>query len=157
MVNRFRHPLRCAIICSTVIGVGVVSCLSSQVDTDAPWDGGVSVRESANLVCLEARGDIKLVPTETFTSDGCSMWPDGSWQQCCIAHDMRYWCGGSKEDRKAADIALQKCVSNASNKFNGTLMKGGVYIGGSKIFPTPWRWGYGWPYGADMERPEEDD
>jgi hypothetical protein len=29
-----------------------------------------------------------------LTTDGCSPWPDGSWGQCCIDHDMDYWCGG---------------------------------------------------------------
>jgi len=67
---------------------------------------------------------------------------------------MQYWCGGSAEERKEADARLRACVEDNSNNINATVMKGAIFIGGSKIFPTPWRWGYGWPYGADMERNE---
>jgi len=38
-----------------------------------------------------------------FTSDGCSMFPDGTleqkelWLSCCTAHDYAYWQGGTSE------------------------------------------------------------
>jgi hypothetical protein len=25
-------------------------------------------------------------------------------------------------------------------------MRGGVLVGGMQLLPTPFRWGYGWPY-----------
>ena len=37
-----------------------------------------------------------------FTSDGCSLFPDGDikdralWCDCCLAHDISYWRGGAK-------------------------------------------------------------
>jgi hypothetical protein len=38
-----------------------------------------------------------------FTSDGCSVFPDGTalqqslWLQCCRAHDYAYWKGGTHD------------------------------------------------------------
>ena len=51
------------------------------------------------------------LPPYEFTSDGCSCWPDYEWIDCCVEHDAIYWMGGATEERKQADIALQKCVS----------------------------------------------
>src|SRR2546426_8536514 len=35
-----------------------------------------------------------VVPPHPFTTDGCSLWPNGPWRSCCIEHDVLYWCGG---------------------------------------------------------------
>ena len=48
-----------------------------------------------------------------FTSDGCSVFPDGNleqqslWVNCCIRHDLAYWKGGTYEERLASDQALE--------------------------------------------------
>lgn len=91
----------------------------------------------------------ELVP---FTTDGCSMFPDGTpanrtlWQQCCIVHDFAYYVGGTREERARADEALGACVAGVTSRTLGNLMWSGVRLGGSPAFPTPWRWGYGWKY-----------
>jgi len=89
-----------------------------------------------------------------FTSDGCSLFPDRSlisnddWCACCVAHDLAYWRGGTVEEREAADRQLRDCVAQTTgNERLATLMYAGVRAGGGPYFFTPYRWGYGWPYG----------
>lgn len=87
-----------------------------------------------------------------FTSDGCSVFPDGRaeeqslWLDCCIRHDLAYWKGGSYEDRLNADLLLEECVKNLGESRVANIMLAGVRIGGSPYFPTSFRWGYGWPF-----------
>ena len=87
-----------------------------------------------------------------FISDGCSVFPDGHlkenklWLHCCKAHDYAYWQGGTSTQRKAADKALQQCVAQENQPSIAMLMLVGVRIGGSPLFPSPFRWGYGWSY-----------
>jgi hypothetical protein len=87
-----------------------------------------------------------------FTSDGCSVFPDGTfahkelWLACCTAHDYSYWQGGTYEDRLIADQQLQQCVSEVGEPQIAKLMLAGVRVGGSPYFPTSFRWGYGWSY-----------
>ncbi|MGR9091395.1 MAG: hypothetical protein ACU85U_12520, partial [Gammaproteobacteria bacterium] len=51
-----------------------------------------------------------------FTTDGCSAFPNGTrahqnlWLHCCTAHDIAYWQGGTRDERRAADFALRACV-----------------------------------------------
>jgi len=89
-----------------------------------------------------------------FSSDGCSLFPDGNiqhrdlWCDCCFKHDIAYWRGGTKEDRVQADTALKECVLERTNsKVLANMMYDGVRAGGHPAFPTWYRWGYGWSYG----------
>lgn len=87
-----------------------------------------------------------------FTTDGCSMFPDGNmqnnvkWMECCVRHDYAYWKGGTENDRKKADSELKQCVSELGENNISSLMHWGVRFGGDPYFPTWYRWGYGWPY-----------
>ena len=87
-----------------------------------------------------------------FNTDGCSAFPEGSlkdverWQDCCIAHDLAYWVGGTYADRSAADEALAECVADTGEPAIAKLMLAGVRAGGSPFLPTTFRWGYGWRY-----------
>lgn len=89
---------------------------------------------------------------QAFTSDGCSSFPDGTpaqnvlWLQCCTAHDLAYWKGGTYRERVAADQALRDCVSDVGEPAIAALMLAGVRVGGTPFLPTRFRWGYGWPY-----------
>jgi len=88
-----------------------------------------------------------------FTSDGCSAFPNGTpknktlWLNCCIRHDLAYWKGGTYQERLDADLALERCVAVAGEPKIAKLMLRGVRAGGSPHLPTPYRWGYGWPFG----------
>lgn len=89
-----------------------------------------------------------------FTTDGCSLFPDGNlkdrtlWCDCCFIHDIAYWKGGTKDDRMRADVALKACVQKQTgDNALAEMMFLGVRAGGHPAFPTWYRWGYGWPYG----------
>lgn len=87
-----------------------------------------------------------------FTTDGCSKFPDGTyqhrdlWLECCTAHDLKYWAGGNYDERMQADIELRSCVQSAGEPAIAELMLAGVRVGGSPWWPSSFRWGYGWPY-----------
>jgi len=111
----------------------------------------------------------ELMPSPTppaslrpFSSDGCSMFPDralignSDWCDCCLAHDLAYWRGGTEEARLAADQKLQTCVQNATgNKVLADMMFTGVRTGGGPYYFTPYRWGYGWSYGRGYKALDE--
>lgn len=87
---------------------------------------------------------------QPLDSDGCSLFPDGSWGDrtlwcdCCFQHDMAYWRGGTEEERKRADEALRECVlEKTGNEGLAGLMYRGVRLGGASIFPSWYRWPYG--------------
>lgn len=104
------------------------------------------------LSALTIPAGVSADQLSSFTSDGCSSFPDGTldqqslWLDCCIRHDLAYWKGGSREERLAADQALERCVYQVGKPDIARLMLAGVRVGGSPYYPTPFRWGYGWPY-----------
>lgn len=81
-----------------------------------------------------------------FTTDGCSMFPDGDYGGCCVQHDRAYWAGGSAMARLEADMALMQCVACRHGVMLAVVMFIGVRVGGAPWWPLPWRWGYGWRY-----------
>jgi len=87
-----------------------------------------------------------------FTTDGCSMFPDGTYQQnelwlsCCTAHDLAYWQGGTYQQRLIADESLKSCVAKVGQPEIANIMLMGVRAGGTPYLPTSFRWGYGWSY-----------
>jgi hypothetical protein len=86
------------------------------------------------------------LPPGRFVSDGCSCWPDGEWLPCCVAHDLAYWRGGTRRERLAADQAMKACVARQGRAVLSHIMYVGVRLGGVWWLPTPFRWGFGWPY-----------
>ncbi len=87
-----------------------------------------------------------------FTTDGCSMFPDGTfddnaqWIECCIRHDYAYWKGGTAAQRDLADQELEHCVNKLGQKSISRVMHLGVKLGGTPYSPMWYRWGYGWKY-----------
>lgn len=88
----------------------------------------------------------KPLPPKPFQSDGCSCWFDGDWVDCCVNHDLVYWMGGTRSERKSADIELRRCVSAKGRPFMAWTMYVGVRAGGVWWLPTSFRWGFGWNY-----------
>ncbi|WP_226989253.1 tyrosine-protein phosphatase [Desulfuromonas sp. TF] len=108
------------------------------------------------LAAMLLTGSATFAATEIhpFSSDGCSLFPDGTlndrtrWCDCCFSHDMAYWQGGSEAERLATDEALRGCVQERTG--DATLAQAmylGVRAGGIPAFPAWYRWGYGWDYG----------
>lgn len=87
-----------------------------------------------------------------FTTDGCSLWIDGTleqpnlWRHCCVAHDLNYWIGGSEEQRKQSDQDIQACVKAAQGSGMANYIYTNVRWGGSPYWMSNYRWGYGWGY-----------
>ena len=90
-----------------------------------------------------------------FTTDGCSRFPDGGkkralWLICCEVHDVAYWAGvGGEKGRAKADEDLYTCVSKRTNRAFGSLVWSGprfTPLNTSRLFPSEYRWGYGWPF-----------
>ena len=101
------------------------------------------------LTSCQSAGPKIIAP---FTTDGCSDFPDGTrahkdlWLKCCTAHDLKYWAGGSYDERMQADLELRACVKTVGKPVIADLMLAGVRVGGSPWWPTTFRWGYGWSY-----------
>ena len=111
------------------------------------------MKRTAVLALLVCVGSVRAAELAPFTSDGCSSFPNGTpanqslWLDCCLRHDLAYWKGGTYEERLDADLALEQCVTKAGEPEIAKLMLQGVRAGGQPYFLTPYRWGYGWPFG----------
>ena len=87
----------------------------------------------------------ETIPAD-FVSDGCSLFPNGGYLDCCVEHDRAYYFGGSWKKRWQADKKLFKCVAakkGFQHKIIAPLMWAGVRIGGVSWLPTRFRWGFG--------------
>ncbi|WP_143730312.1 FAD-binding oxidoreductase [Microbulbifer sp. GL-2] len=104
------------------------------------------------IILLFSLSPVWALEIEPFQTDACSVFPDGTiehrelWINCCLAHDYAYWKGGTYEQRKLADENLKVCVASTGEGELALLMLVGVRIGGTPYLPTPFRWGFGWPY-----------
>jgi hypothetical protein len=103
--------------------------------------------------------DESSIELSDFTSDGCSLFIDGTfekpalWKECCLTHDIAYWQGGTQEERLEADLAFKACVEKKTGDSTlAKLMYDAVRVGGEPYFPTWYRWGYGWPIGRGYKK-----
>jgi hypothetical protein len=128
--------------------------------TTFPRRSGRAVRKLLVLIVALALASVAAgAPADVddladFTSDGCSLFPDGTitdrakWCGCCLMHDIAYWRGGTEEERKRADAALRDCVlEHTGDKALSETMYLGVRAGGHPVLPAWYRWAYGWSYG----------
>ncbi len=118
----------------------------------------LSINKYCLLIIIFLSLQVSAEQISDFKSDGCSHFPDGTlqhknlWCDCCIAHDLAYWQGGSQLQKKAADQALRICVVNKTgNQLLADAMYYGVTIGGLPIYPIWYRWGFGWSYGRGFK------
>ena len=94
---------------------------------------------------IESGAKNKEMPPD-FKSDGCTLFPEGKYKDCCVAHDLDYFKGGSLSERWRSDKRLFQCVANKKgwwHKIVAPAMWTGVRIGGVSFLPTPFRWGFG--------------
>lgn len=118
----------------------------------------------ALLAPVMANSSNSVAVLQEFKSDGCSLFPDGNlehrdlWCDCCFAHDIAYWQGGTQNERRQADGTLRDCVlERTRNKVLATMMYDGVRSGGHPAFPTWYRWAYGWSYGRGYQALTEEE
>lgn len=98
------------------------------------------------LALIEFAHGAAPTPPLAFRSDGCSYWFDGNWYDCCYAHDLDYWIGGTFADRAVADAKLQRCIARKGQPVNAWLMHTFVRALGGCWIPWSHRWGAGWPW-----------
>jgi hypothetical protein len=85
-------------------------------------------------------------PPEDFGGDGCTLFPDGNYRECCYRHDVDYFRGGTEKERRESDKKLYRCVRSKKgwqNEVAAPLMLFGVRVFGGSFLPTPFRWGFG--------------
>ena len=80
-----------------------------------------------------------------FASDGCTLAPDGWWNECCIEHDRAYFRGGTPEDRADADLALKRCMNRRGAPILGFVYWVAVRTMGHHFWPKVakpegWHW-----------------
>lgn len=86
-----------------------------------------------------------------FATDGCTLSPDGTlrnrtlWRECCVAHDLRLWGGGTREQRVAADEELFSCVEKKAGTTVAKIFLAGVRLGSYSPYKIPAKvWGNAW-------------
>lgn len=98
------------------------------------------------LMSFAAVGQTAASRSPQFKSDKCTMFPDGNYAECCIAHDQDYFVGGTAKERRASDKRLYRCVRNMKgwqNEVAAPIMFLGVRVFGVSWLPTRFRWGFG--------------
>ena len=92
-------------------------------------------------------GVVNAQTIKPFSSDLCTHYPNhnkkGSlrpYTECCFRHDLEYWIGGSRADRRRADKNLMACFEEKSTVGRSKIVHAGVRIFGKKY------WGYAWKY-----------
>ena len=92
-------------------------------------------------------GELRLSPFET---DGCTLFIDGTnsrpglWRHCCIEHDLRYWYGGSIEERDGADLQIRSCVEKAAGINWARVIYAGIRTGHYSPIKNKYQWSWGW-------------
>jgi len=86
-----------------------------------------------------------------FVTDSCTGYREGTqknptlWEDCCKNHDLFFWAGGNKSQRKTVDKELKACIKSKAGNFHATIMYLGVSIGGlSPIKFGGKQWGNAW-------------
>lgn len=87
---------------------------------------------------------ISEIPTD-FVYDGCSMFPDGNYGDCCKTHDDAYFFWGTWQERLVADNELYSCVKDKGWFHHALAPAMWVWVraGWAPVFPTSYRWGFG--------------
>jgi len=90
--------------------------------------------------------DERKLPAD-YVSDNCTGFPDGDYADCCVAHDKDYFFGGTKAERKAADLRLKQCVLSKGSGWKRTFLANAMYmgvrVGGVGFLKAPFSWGFG--------------
>lgn len=141
-MNRTSKIIYGSLILSAIVTLLIVENINTYRTTDIMKQDAVAYAESLN----------KDVPPNEFSQDGCTLFPNRllfhDLRTACLEHDKAYWLGGTKEERKAADIALRETISHTGPI--GPVI-GYVMYAGVRVFGDTWltekfnaNWGYGW-------------
>lgn len=94
----------------------------------------------------------KELPPKPFVYDGCTFFVDSllwsDFETACLMHDIAYWSGGTKEERKHADEKLAEEIKTSG--FIGRIVAYPVYstvrLFGDSVLTrsVDAHWGFGW-------------
>lgn len=75
------------------------------------------VSEADRITAYEyARSKGDVLPPYAFATDGCTLFPDRlplhDLRAACVTHDIRYWLGGTTEERREADLAFKDAITH---------------------------------------------
>ena len=56
-----------------------------------------------------------------MSQDACTLWLDGWWRACCVAHDLAYEASTNRFD---ADVELLRCVATSAQGLLGLASMG---------------------------------
>lgn len=103
------------------------------------------------LSLLIPQANLEASTPRPFTTDFCTGYFDGTldrpglWEDCCVAHDLLLWAGGTTQDRTIADLDLKFCVKEKGAPTHSVLMWLGVRIGSlSPVKLEGKHWGNAW-------------
>ena len=65
---------------------------------------------------------------------GCTLWPEGAWHDCCVAHDYAYADSRTAKEKIEADYRLWGCVSDRGYPITGFVM----FVGVMTLGWIPW-------------------
>lgn len=78
----------------------------------------------------------KILPPG-FVSDGCTMWFNADYKDCCVQHDLDYFNTGNRwRGRFRADNRLFLCVAGKNGSWH--LLVAPVMWSGVRIFGSDW-------------------
>ncbi len=95
---------------------------------------------------LFTRNNTKVQIQYPFASDGCTLYIDWDYRDCCEAHDRAYWQWGPMYKKLLADANLYACIAERWHDFRENWMFAWVLFGWNPGIPTNFRWGFGYPY-----------
>lgn len=86
-----------------------------------------------------------------FVTDYCTGYKEGTrddptlWQDCCVAHDLYLWAGGTRAQRNQVDLELRECIEARGAKTQAYVMWVAVRAGSlSPIKIGGKQWGNAW-------------
>ena len=118
-----------------------VLSLCCVLPVSCAWPNTSVVEENLKGAALELK---------PFFTDGCTMFIDGPrdqpelWRNCCVEHDLRFWFGGSAEDREVTDLRLKSCVEKVAGAYWANLIYYGVKTGQLSSIKSKTHWNWGW-------------
>jgi hypothetical protein len=92
-----------------LLNVGIVSLIFPR------YQHPVSEADrSAAYEYARSKGD--TLPPYAFATDGCTLFPDRlplhDLRAICVTHDIRYWLGGTAEERREVDLAFKDAITH---------------------------------------------
>jgi len=109
-----------------------------------------TTKTQANVKEVVNTSKESAVALKPFFTDGCTLFLEGPkdrpnlWRHCCIEHDLRYWFGGTKDNRDATDLRLKSCIDKVAGSNWARVIYYGVKTGHLSPIKNKTQWNWGW-------------